>query len=306
MPHLLNLIDLPTETIRTLVARAAELKALRRAGNAPTPLAGKVVGLVFEKPSLRTRMSFEAGVAQLGGTSLFFPGNEIGLGWRETLSDFARTSSRFLDAIVLRVFRQETVDGVAQFGSIPVINGLSDRSHPCQALADLLTIQEHGGGIAGKTVVFVGDGNNVAMSLAVGCARLGAKFILACPNGYAFDDTFLKNYASKVSEDFPTTMHDPVAAVRNADIVYTDVWTSMGQEAERELRLQKFAPFQLNATLMAKAPARCKVLHCLPAHRGEEITDDVVDGPQSVVFDQAENRLHAQKAVLEWLLGTVK
>ena len=303
MPHLLNLIDHPTETLRALLARAAELKALRRAGKSVTPLTGKVVGLVFEKPSLRTRMSFEAGVAQLGGTSLFFPGNEIGLGWRETLADFARTTSRFLDAIVLRVYRQETVDGIAEHGSIPVINGLSDRSHPCQALADLLTIQESFGKVEGKTVVFVGDGNNVAMSLAVGCARLGAKFVLACPTGYAFDDLFLKNFESRVSEDIPVMLHDPVAAVKGADVVYTDVWTSMGQEAEREERLQKFAPFQLNAKLMAMAPKGCKVLHCLPAHRGEEITDEVVDGPQSVVFDQAENRLHVQKAVLEWLLS---
>ncbi len=302
MPHLLNLIDVPTDTIRNLVARAAELKAERRAGRSPTPLAGKVVGLVFEKPSLRTRMSFEAGVAQLGGTSLFFSGAEIGLGVRETLPDFARTASRFLDAIVLRVFRQETVDALARHGSIPVINGLTDRSHPCQALADLLTIQECFGTVAGKTVVFVGDGNNVSMSLAVGCARLGAKFVLACPPGYAFDDAFLKNYANKVSTDKPLTLHDPIAAVRSADVVYTDVWTSMGQEAERDERLLKFAPFQLNAELMAKAPKGCKVLHCLPAHRGEEITDDVVDGPQSVVFDQAENRLHVQKAVLEWLM----
>jgi ornithine carbamoyltransferase len=302
MPHLLNMIDQTPETVRALVARAAELKANRKAGRTEAPLAGKVVGLVFEKPSLRTRVSFEAGIAHLGGTSLFFPGNEIGLGWRETLADFARTMSRFLDCIVLRVYRQETVDAIAQFGSIPVINGLSDRSHPCQALADLLTIQENFGTVEGKTVVFVGDGNNVSMSLAVGCAMMGAKFVLACPVGYSFDDKFLKNYESKVSDDLPITLHDPVAAVKTADVVYTDVWTSMGQEAEREERLQKFAPFQLNAKLMAKAPEGCKVLHCLPAHRGEEITDDVMEGPQSVVFDQAENRLHVQKAVMEWLL----
>jgi len=302
MPHLLNMIDQTPATVRALIARAAELKANRKAGRTEAPLAGKVVGLVFEKPSLRTRMSFEAGVAHLGGTSLFFPGGEIGLGARETLADFARTASRYLDAVVLRVFRQETVDAIARHGSIPVINGLSDRAHPCQALADLLTIRENFGTVEGKTVVFVGDGNNVAMSLAVGCAMMGATFVLACPVGYSFDDKFLKNYAAKVSGDMPLTLHDPVAAVATADAVYTDVWTSMGQEAEREERLQKFAPFQLNAKLMAKAPKGCKVLHCLPAHRGEEITDEVMEGPQSVVFDQAENRLHVQKAVLEWLL----
>ena len=302
MPHFLNLIDQSPDTVRALIARAAELKAERRAGRSAHPLAGKVVGLVFEKPSLRTRMSFEAGVAHLGGTSLFYSGTEISLGVRETLADFARTASRFLDAIVLRVFHQGTLEALARHGGIPVINGLSDREHPCQALADLLTIRECFGKIEGKTVVFVGDGNNVSMSLAVGCGMLGAKFVLACPVGYAFDAEFLKGYAAKVSRDLPRTLHDPVEAVAGADAVYTDVWTSMGQEAEREERLLKFAPFQLNAELMAAAPKGCKVLHCLPAHRGEEITDAVLDGPQSVVFDQAENRLHVQKAVLEWLL----
>ncbi len=303
MNHFLNLIDQPAERLRQLLARAAELKADRKAGKPNAALAGKVVGLVFEKPSLRTRLSFEAGVAQLGGTSLFLPGNEIGLGWREPLPDFARVTSRYLDCLVMRVFRQETVDAMAKYGTVPVINGLSDRSHPCQAMADLLTIQEAFGGVAGKTVAFIGDGNNVAMSLAVGCGKLGANFVLACPKGYAFDDAFLKGYAAKVGELLPVVTHDPAAAVRNADAIYTDVWTSMGQEAERDERLNKFAPFQVNEALLAKAPAHCKVLHCLPAHRGEEITAGVADGPASVIFDQAENRLHAQKAVLEWLLG---
>ena len=301
MPHFLNLIDHPADLLARLLTRAASLKADRTLGRAA--LAGKVVGLVFEKPSLRTRVSFEAGAAQLGGTSLFFPGNEIGLGWREPLPDFARVMSRYINCLVLRTFKHETVLDLAKYGSIPVVNGLSDRSHPCQAMADLMTVQEHCGGIVGKTVVFVGDGNNVSMSLAVGCGKLGAKFVLACPKGYAFDDTFKKNYMEKVGGNFPEVLHDPAAAVANADVIYTDVWTSMGQEAERETRLRKFAKFQVNEKLLAKAPPACKVLHCLPAHRGEEITDGVMEGTASIVFDQAENRLHAQKAVLEWLLS---
>lgn len=303
MPHFLNLMDQPVDVLERLLDRAAALKADRTL--ARTALAGKVVGLVFEKPSLRTRVSFEVAAAQLGGTSLFFPGNEIGLGWREPLPDFARVMSRYVDALVLRVFRQETVDELATHGSIPVVNGLSDRAHPCQALADLLTVRERLGGVKGKTIAFVGDGNNVAMSLAVGCGKLGAKFVLACPKGYTFDDEFLKQYAAKVG-GAPEVVHDPAAAAKAADVLYTDVWTSMGQEAERETRLRKFAKFQINDELLAKAPKHCLVLHCLPAHRGEEITAGAMEGPASAVFDQAENRLHAQKAVLEWMLSDEK
>ena len=299
--HFLNLIRSTPAELGELLQEATRLKAALKRGIPSRSLAGKVIALIFEKPSLRTRVSFEAAVAQLGGTSLFLPGNEVGLGWRESHADFARTMSRFVNGMVLRVFKQETVDKMAEYGSVPVINGLSDRSHPCQAMADLLTIQELFGEIAGRTVVFVGDGNNVARSLAAGCGKLGAKFILACPPGYEFDDIFLTQYASTVCSTPPQTLHDPLAAVANADIIYSDVWTSMGQEQEREIRLQRFAPFQVNAKLMSHAPKTCKILHCLPAHRGEEITDEVLDGPQSAVFDQAENRLHAQKAVLEWL-----
>ncbi|QEL16570.1 ornithine carbamoyltransferase [Limnoglobus roseus] len=302
MRHFLNLIDITTDELRHLLAEAARLKSARQR-RIPTPtLTGKVVALIFEKPSLRTRVSFEAGVAQLGGTSLFFPGNEIGLGWRETLADFTRTMSRFVDAMVLRVFQHSTLDGIAAHATVPVINALSDWSHPCQAIADALTIQEHLGTVAGKTIAFVGDGNNVSRSLAVAVGKLGGKLILSCPKGYGFDEKFRTDYTARVSPDFPEEVNDPLAAVASADVIYTDVWTSMGQEAEREERLRKFAGFQVNAKLLAAAPKHCKVLHCLPAHRGEEITDDVVDGPQSVVFDEAENRLHAQKALLEWLL----
>ena len=302
MKHFLNLIDLTTADLAGLLREAARLKAAHAQGVPTRSLSGKVVGLIFEKPSLRTRVSFESGVAQLGGTALYLPGNEVGLGWRETHADFARTIGQYLDALVLRVYRHETVDAVARASTIPVINGLSDWSHPCQVLADLLTIHELFGSVEGRTVVFVGDGNNVSRSLAVGCGRLGARFVLACPIGYGFDDKFRADYQARVDPTFPIEVNDAAMAVRNADIIYTDVWTSMGQEAEREERLRRFESFQVNAGLMAKAPAHCKVLHCLPAHRGEEITDEVIDGPASAVFQQAGNRLHTQKAVLEWLL----
>ena len=302
MKHFLHLIDLSADDLSALLAESARLKAAHARRIPAHSLAGRVVGLVFEKPSLRTRVSFESGIAQLGGTSLYLPGNEVGLGWRETLADFARTISQYVDALVLRVYKHETLDGLAAHSSIPIINALSDRSHPCQGLADLLTIRELFGTEKGRTVAFVGDGNNVARSLAVGCGKLGANFVLACPKGYGFDDRFKADYAAKVSPNVPKEIHDPAAAVKGADVIYTDVWTSMGQEAEREERLKTFAPFQVNAALMAKAKPACKLLHCLPAHRGEEVTDEVIDGPASAVFQQAGNRLHTQKAVLEWLL----
>jgi ornithine carbamoyltransferase len=302
MKHFLNLIDLTADELSHLLAESARLKAAHARRIPAHSLGGRVVGLVFEKPSLRTRVSFESGIAQLGGTALYLPGNEVGLGWRETLADFARTVSHYVDALVLRVYKHETLDGLAAHSTIPLVNALSDRSHPCQGLADLLTIRELFGSETGRKVAFVGDGNNVARSLAVGCGRLGVEFVLACPAGYGFDAQFKADYAAKVSPNLPPEVSDPAAAVRDADVIYTDVWTSMGQEAEREERLKKFAPYQVNAALMSKAKPDSKLLHCLPAHRGEEVTDDVIDGPASAVFQQAGNRLHTQKAVLEWLL----
>ena len=304
MKHFLDLFAMSADDLNRLLANACRLKAARKRGVPSATLTGKVVGLVFEKPSLRTRVSFEAGIAQLGGSSLFLPGNEVGLGWRESLADFARTMGRYVDVIVLRTFKHQTIEGVAEFAGVPVINALSDREHPCQSVADLQTIIEQCGTVAGKTVVFVGDGNNVSMSLAVGVAKLGGSFVLACPAGYEFDAEFRQRFGREFpGVPFPRTVSDPATAVKDADIVYTDVWTSMGQEAEREERLKRFAGFQINAELMANAPAHAKLLHCLPAHRGEEITDEVIDGPRSVVFDQAENRMHAQKAVLEWVIS---
>lgn len=302
MKHFLNIIDLSNDELTALLSEAARLKAARERGIPAHSLKGRVVSLIFEKPSLRTRVSFESGVAQLEGTSLYLPGNEVGLGWRETLADFSRTISQYVDLLVLRVYRHETLDGLAAHSTIPIINALSDWSHPCQALADVLTVRELFGTEAGRTVAFVGDGNNVARSLAVACGKLGMRFVLACPTGYGFDDKFKAQYRERVSRDFPAEVNDPTAAVASADVIYTDVWTSMGQEAEREERLRRFTGFQVNAALLAKAPAHCKVLHCLPAHRGEEVTDDVMDGPACAAFQQAGNRLHTQKAVMEWLL----
>jgi ornithine carbamoyltransferase len=303
MKHFLNIHSQDRDTLLQLLRDAARLKAAHEQGEIVTSLRHKIVALVFEKPSLRTRVSFESGVMQLGGSSLFLPGGDVGLGVRETLADFARTMAHYVNCLVLRVFRQATVEGIARYATIPVINGLSDTSHPCQALADLLTIQEWFGEVAGKTVAFVGDGNNVARSLAIACGKLGGKLVLARPDGYGFDADFAAKFRQHVGGPLPEECRDPAVAVKNADVIYTDVWTSMGQETEREHRLKQFEAYQVNAALLAKAPRHVKVLHCLPAHRGEEITEDVIESPASVVFQQAGNRLHAQKAVLEWLLA---
>jgi ornithine carbamoyltransferase len=304
MRHILDIPDLSADEISHLLVDAARLKAARRVRPADDlPLRGRVVGLVFEKPSLRTRVSFESAVAQLGGTSLFLPGNEVGLGWRETVEDFGRVIGQYVDALVARVFKHDTVHGLAELGLCAVINGLSDQAHPCQVLADLLTIKEAFGDVRGRTVVFVGDGNNVAKSLAFGCGKLGAAFILASPPGYGFDPAYREAFRRHAPHGTLSETHDPRAAVKAADIIYTDVWTSMGQEDEKAKRLTEFADFQVNAKLLSFAPPDAKVLHCLPAHRGEEITGDVLDGPQCLAFPQAGNRLHAQKALLAWLLG---
>ncbi len=303
MRHFLDVPDLSADEIVHLLADAARLKAARRVRADDLPLRGRVVGLVFEKPSLRTRVSFESAVAQLGGTSLFLPGTEVGLGWRESVEDFGRVVGQYVDALVARVFKHDTVRGLAALGACPVINGLSDLAHPCQALADLLTIKEAFGEVRGRRVAFVGDGNNVAKSLAFGCGKLGAAFVLAAPPGYGFDAAYREAFRRHAPHGSLAETTDPAAAVRDADVIYTDVWTSMGQEAEKEKRLAEFAPYQVNEKLLAAAPPHAKVLHCLPAHRGEEITGEVLDGPRSLAFPQAGNRLHAQKALLAWLLG---
>jgi ornithine carbamoyltransferase len=302
MRHFLDLIDVTKDDLTHLLTEAARLKAAHQRGESTPILLGKVLGLVFEKPSLRTRVSFQSAIAQLGGASVFLPGNEAGLGSRETIPDFARTLSQYVDAIVLRTFSHATVEAFAAHATCPVINGLSDYYHPCQALGDLLTIREVFGDPAGRTLVFVGDGNNVARSLALGCGKLGVHFILAAPAGYGFDEPFLRLYRQRVPQGDLLLNGEPGHAVGKADIIYTDVWASMGQESERDERRKHFTPFQVNDDLLRLAPAHSRVMHCLPAHRGEEITGDVLDGERSVVFQQAGNRMHAQKALLQWLL----
>jgi ornithine carbamoyltransferase len=303
MPHhFINLFELTGEQLDKLLKDAGRLKKAHAQHKEKLVLAGRVLALIFEKPSLRTRVSFQSAMAQLGGSSLFLPGQEVGLGTREALPDFARTLSRYVDAVVLRTFAQETVETFARHASCPVINGLSNYYHPCQALGDLLTMREALGRISGKTVVFIGDGNNVARSLAVGCGKLGARFVLAAPDGYGFDAPFLETFHRQVPEGELIQNGDPRHAVESADVLYTDVWASMGQETESAKRRKKFAAFQVNGDLMRLAPRHARFMHCLPAHRGEEVTDDVLDGERSIVFDQAENRMHAQKALLHWLL----
>lgn len=287
--HLLEITDLTRGEILEILERAeAFRRSIRSAGG---PLVGRVVGLVFEKPSLRTRASFESAVARLGGTSLFFAGGEVGMGVRESHADFARSFSQYVDAMVLRVNQHATVAAVASASGVPVVNGLSDSAHPCQALADVLTIAQTFGSVQRRTVVFVGDGNNVARSLAFACDRLEIRFVLARPKGYGFD-------GSAPGEE----TDDPMAAVRSADVVYTDVWASMGQEAERAERQARFAKFQVNEQLMSAAPSHARFMHCLPARRGEEVTAEVLDGPRSLVVAQAANRMHAQAGLLQWLL----
>ncbi len=300
MRHFTDVTDLTPEELERLLEAAAQLKAARHRRVPSQTLAHRVVALIFEKPSLRTRVSFESAIIQMGGSSLFLSAQEVGFGWRESLADVTRTLNHYVDAVVLRVFQHETVLKMAQVATFPIINGLSDRAHPCQAAADLLTIREHFGEVRGRTVVFVGDGNNVARSLALGCALLGARFRLASPPGYGFEPAFVQR--CQQLGGILELQSDPVQAVADADIIYADVWTSMGQESERETRLKTFAPYQVNARLLAQAPPHARVLHCLPAHRGEEITDEVMDGPQVLVFEQAGNRLHVQKAILEFLL----
>ena len=306
MRHFLDLLDLTPKEIAHLLRETGRLKKAHRRGSRRPLLLGRVLGLVFEKPSLRTRVSFQTAMAQLGGASVFLSGNEVGLGSRESVPDFARVVSRYVDAVVLRTFHHDTVEAFAAHSSCPVINGLSDYYHPCQALADLFTMQETFKKLAGRTLVFVGDGNNVARSLALGCGKLGVRFVLAAPEGYGFDEPFMHLYRRHVPGGELRQNGEPRKAIRSADVIYTDVWTSMGQESERERRQRLFAPYQVNADLLASAPAHARVMHCLPAHRGEEVTSDVLDGDRSIVFEQAENRLHAQKALLVWLLGKKK
>ena len=300
MKHFLSAGDLTRDTALGLFRLAAELKQGLKSGQRPMPLAGRTFALIFEKPSLRTRVTFEVGLNQLGGSGVYLSGPEIGLGTRESVPDVARNLSRWVDGIIARVFSHGTMEGLARHASVPVINALSDFEHPCQAVADFFTLWERGIDLGKVKVAWVGDGNNVCHSLLLLGAVLGADMRVACPPGYEPEPRVLAEVRRAGGRVTLTT--EPDDAVRGADVIYTDVWTSMGQEAEREKRQEAFARYQLNPSLLGFARSGALVMHCLPAHRGEEITDDVLDGPQSVVLDQSENRLHAQKAIIQSLV----
>ena len=302
--HFVSIGDLDPRDLGTLLDRAASLKNERSARQ--PQLGGRTLAQIFEKPSLRTRLSFDVGMTELGGHCVYLSPQEVGLGRRESVADVARVVSRMVDAVVLRTNSHDTIEEFARYASIPVINGLSDLEHPCQGLADLMTIVEKKGpSLNGRVIAYVGDGNNVLHSLMLAVALRGGRMRAATPAGFE-PLPRIRELAERRAKESGGALElgdDPIAAVRGADVVYTDVWTSMGQEQEYERRRRAFHGYQVNAELLRHAKPDAIVMHDLPAHRGEEITDDVMDGPQSVVFDQAENRLHAQKAVLCWLMG---
>jgi ornithine carbamoyltransferase len=298
----ISITDLSHDELEALLTTAMALKDRAR----QSTLAGKTLALVFEKPSLRTRVSFHVAMRHLGGDCIYLSPPEVGLGDRETPADVARVLSRYVDCIAARTFRNETVEEIARHASVPVINALSDDEHPCQTLADLLTIREKKGGLRGVTLAFIGDGNNVANSLSLGAGMSGMNFRIASPEGYELPDEVVVRAegAARSAGGSIERVRDPERAVAGADVVYTDVWASMGQEREASERKENFSGFRVDARLMSGAKADAIFMHDLPAHRGEEVTDEVIDGPQSVVFDQAENRLHAQKALLASLMGS--
>ncbi len=303
MRHLITLHELKRGEIERIFAIAEDLKSKYQQGLREPLLPGRVLALLFEKPSLRTRVSFEAAMTHLGGTSLFL-GDDVGWGSRESMADFARVLSTYVDAIVVRAHDHAKLLELATFSSCPVINGLTDQAHPCQALADLFTLRERLGMLRGQTLAFVGDGNNVARSLAVGCAKLGMHFVLSCPEAYRLEDAFIARLRQDQPDMRYTYIPDPRAAVAQAAAVYTDVWASMGQESQAAERRAAFSSYQVNSELMEHAPANTYFMHCMPAHRGEEVTDEVIDGPRSIVVEQAANRLHVQKGILAWMLGS--
>jgi ornithine carbamoyltransferase len=303
MKDFLAISDYTPADLQSLLDLAVQLKEERNSsGNLPI-LKGKVLAMIFQKPSLRTRVSFDMAMRHLGGDALYLSPQEIGLGKRESIADIARVLSGYIDAIMARVFDHEHVLELAKWSSVPVINGLSDYNHPCQAMADALTIQEKFGKIRGLNVAFVGDGNNVAVSLMHICAKLGANFTIATPAGYDINPKARSDAVkfAAISHSELKFMRDPHKAVKDAHVIYTDTWTSMGQEEESKVREQIFPPYQVNAQLVSEADPNVIVMHCLPAHRGQELTDEVADGPHSVIFPQAHNRMHAQKAILVWL-----
>ncbi|MDD3333993.1 MAG: ornithine carbamoyltransferase [Eubacteriales bacterium] len=293
--HLLKLSDLSGEQILSILNLADQLKYERAHGIDHPVLAGKTLGMIFQKSSTRTRVSFEVGMSQLGGSALFLSSRDLQIGRGEPIQDTARVLSRYLDGIMIRTFAQQEVEDLAKYGSIPIINGLTDYAHPCQVLADLMTIRERKGSFKGLTLCFVGDGNNMANSLIVGCIKVGMAVRIACPADYQPDPALMKWAAE--NGDFQCSPDIPAMA-QNADVIYTDVWASMGQEGEAEKRKAAFTGYQVNDALMSVTNKGCMVLHCLPAHRGEEITNEVMEAHADEIFEEAENRLHAQKAVL--------
>ncbi len=299
----MDLFDVSSEEARTLLTRSIELKSGGAEPRRTPPLLGRSLGLVFEKPSLRTRVSFEAAFARLGGSSIFLRGKDVGIGVRESVADFARVLSQYVDALAVRTFAHATIEELVRHASIPIVNALSDDAHPCQAMADVMTILEFKDRLEGVKLCFVGDGNNVARSLAVASALLGVEFVLACPPGYDFPPAFKTRFADRFPGVPLRSSNDPREAAADADAVYTDVWASMGQESEADHRREIFAPYQVDEKLMARALPDALFLHCLPAHRGEEVASGVLDGPQSRVIPQAANRMYFQMALLEWLVG---
>ncbi len=300
MRHLISLFDISQQELQTILDLSEQVKAMLLAGRRPPWLERRVLAMLFEKPSMRTRVSFEAGIGQLGGTAMFL-GEEVGWKSREATADFVRVLAQYVDYVVCRAKSHASVQDLARFNVVPIINGLTDQAHPCQALADLLTMRQACGRLDGRQLTFVGDGNNVARSLALGCAMVGMRFRLLGPRDYfmpqATIDAILMHYPNADIDQSDS----PQIALARADFAYTDVWTSMGQEAEMKTRQAAFKPFQLNRQLLGHAEGKCKILHCLPARRGEEITDEVIDGSSSMIVEQAGNRMHAQKGLLIWL-----
>jgi ornithine carbamoyltransferase len=294
--HFLTLMDLTTAELNGLIARAIELKGRSRAGEIHEPLRNRVLGMVFEKSSTRTRVSFEAAMAQFGGHAIFLSPRDTQLGRGEPIEDTARVLSRMVDLVMIRTFEHDKIERFAAHSRVPVINGLTDHYHPCQLLADVQTYVEHRGAIAGRTVAWIGDGNNMCNSYINAARQFDFRLNIACPEGYDPDPALLAAAGDRV-----TLTRDPATAATAADLVVTDVWASMGQEEEQKLREAAFAGYQVNGELMALARPDALFMHCLPAHRGEEVSAEVIDGPQSVVWDEAENRLHAQKALIEFL-----
>lgn len=298
MKHLLKLGDLSTEEIYSILNLADQLKYERKNGIKKDYLKGKTLGMIFQKSSTRTRVSFEVGMTELGGSALFLSNRDLQIGRGEPVQDTARVLSRYLDGIMIRTFAQKEVEDMAKFGSIPVINALTDYAHPCQVLADLMTIREYKGSMKGLKMCFIGDGNNMANSLMVGALKTGMSFSIACPKGYEPDEKLIEWATSEQFAGKFTMTTSCEEAVKDADVVYTDVWASMGEEGEREIRQKAFAGYQVSDELLSLAKPDVMVQHCLPAHRGEEITDEVFEAHAEEIFDEAENRLHVQKAVL--------